>query len=60
MGYKTKLNLLYRVSDSGDKADKFWEAVDQKKNTLLFVKSTKGNKFGGYREMAFKKGNSYK
>ena len=52
-GYKPKLSLLYRVSDDGDSSAKFWEKCENKENTITFVSSKEGKRFGGYREMKF-------
>jgi hypothetical protein len=60
MEFKPKMNLLYRISDDGDKNEKFWEKCENKGHTVTFIKSKKGKIFGGHRVLPFKKTSSYK
>ena len=50
------IKLLYRASEDGDLANNFHSKCDGKKNTVTFVKSTNGKRFGGF---ASKGWNSY-
>jgi hypothetical protein len=43
-------NLIYRASQDGFEAAKFHAKCDNKPNTLIIIKSTNGNVFGGYNE----------
>jgi hypothetical protein len=54
MGFKSKMELLYRVSDDGDQASKFWEKCLNKPNTILLAESQRGKRFGAYREFPYK------
>ena len=42
------INLLYRASEDGDSSNDFHYNCDGKKNTVTFVKSSNGKKFGGF------------
>ena len=64
-GVKVKLNktikdakLLYRCSKDGD-SNQFHSKCDGKKNTVTFVKSKNGRKFGGFANEAFHSNNSW-
>ena len=50
-----KVKLLYRASRDGDKANDFHSKCDGKKNTVTFVKTIKGKKFGGFTQSAWNK-----
>ncbi len=45
--------LIYRASQDGFEAAKFHSKCDKKLNTLIIVKSTSGNVFGGYTEQSW-------
>jgi hypothetical protein len=45
-----KYTLLYKASRDGDTSDKFHELCDKKGSTVIFILTTKKNKFGGYTE----------
>ena len=64
IGIKEKLNktikeakLLYRASRDGD-STQFHSKCDGKQNTVTFVKSNNGRKFGGFANKAFNSSNS--
>ena len=40
--------MLYRASVDGDLAKNFHKKCDGKKNTVTFIKSTNGKRFGGF------------
>lgn len=46
--FSNKWKLIYRGSDDGFSANDFHFKCDYKKNTLIIIKSTSGNVFGGY------------
>ena len=54
-----KVKLLYRASRDGDKANDFHSKCDGKKNTVTFVKTIKGKKFGGFTQSAWNKNGSW-
>jgi len=55
-----KWNLIYRASRDGFEASSFHSKCDDKPNTLVIIKSTNGNVFGGYTEQSWNlKSNSY-
>ena len=65
IGIKEKLNknikevkLLYRASRDGD-ANQFHSKCDGIENTVTFVKSKNGRKFGGFANKAFHSSNSW-
>ena len=65
VGIKEKLNktikgakLLYRASRDGD-ANQFHSKCDGKENTVTFVKSKNGRKFGGFANKAFHSSNGW-
>ena len=65
IGIKEKLNktikgakLLYRASRDGD-SNQFHSKCDGIENTVTFVKSKNGRKFGGFANKAFNSSNSY-
>ena len=45
-----KLNLIYKATKDGFKASSFHSKCDYKPNTLIIIKTTNGNIFGGYTE----------
>lgn len=45
---RTTYNLLYKATRDGDKASEFHNLCDQKKNTLVLIKTDKGRRFGGF------------
>ena len=47
-----KCNLIYRASRDGFEAFNFNAKCDNKPNTLVIIKSTNGNVFGGYTEQS--------
>ncbi len=47
------LVLLYRASRDGFSASNFHQKCDYKTNTLVIIKSTSGNVFGGYTEASW-------
>jgi hypothetical protein len=55
-----KWNLIYRASRDGFEATKFHYKCDHKPNTLIVIKSTNGNIFGGYTEKSWSGSNNYK
>ena len=48
-----KWNLIYRASQDGFEAFSFHTKCDNKLNTLIIIKSTNGNVFGGYTEQTW-------
>jgi hypothetical protein len=48
-----KWNLIYRASRDGFEASSFHSKCDDKPNTLVIIKSTNGNVFGGYTEQSW-------
>jgi len=50
---KQKWTLIYRASRDGFKADNFHSKCDDKPKTLVIIKSTNGNVFGGYTEQSW-------
>jgi hypothetical protein len=50
-----KWNLIYRASRDGFEASSFHAKCDSKPNTLIIIKSTNGNVFGGYTEQTWNK-----
>ena len=53
------LKLLYRASRDGDSSHTFHSACDGLSNTVTFVKSKSGRKFGGFSEKAWNSTGSY-
>ena len=53
------VNLLYRASRDGDNANVFHSKCDGKQNTVTFVKTKNGRKFGGFAHSAWNKTNSW-
>jgi hypothetical protein len=51
-----KWNLIYRASQDGYEAAKFHSKCDNKPNTLIIIKSTNDNVFGGYTEQTWNDG----
>lgn len=47
---KIKFKIMYKATKDGDSSKIFHSKCDNKKNTLTMVKTTKGQKFGGYTE----------
>jgi len=45
-----KINLIYKATKDGFKASSFHSKCDYKPNTLIIIKTTNGNIFGGYTE----------
>ena len=54
---KIKLNLLYKATIDGDRAEVFHKKCDGAKSSLVLVKSANGKRFGGYTTRDWK-GNS--
>ena len=54
------MKLIYKATIHGDKASDFWSKCENEGNVFVFVKSTSGHRFGGYRQVTFTKSNSYK
>ena len=54
-----KLNLIYRASQDGFEADNFHTKCDYKPNTLIIIKSTNGNVFGGYTEKTWNQNGTF-
>ena len=54
---KIKLNLLYKATIDGDRAEVFHKKCDAAKSSLVLVKSANGKRFGGYTSRDWK-GNS--
>ena len=55
-----KWNLIYRASQDGFEAAKFHTNCDNKPNTLIVIKSTNDNVFGGYTEQTWNHTGDYK
>jgi hypothetical protein len=55
-----KWNLIYRASQDGFEAFSFHTKCDNKPNTLIIIKSTNGNVFGGYTEQTWNHTGNYK
>jgi hypothetical protein len=55
-----KWNLIYRASQDGFEAVNFHSKCDNKQNTLVIIKSTNGNVFGGYTEQTWNHNGGYK
>jgi hypothetical protein len=55
-----KWNLIYKASKDGFEAAKFHAKCDNKPNTLIIIKSTNGNVFGGYTEQTWNHASQYK
>ena len=45
---KIIINLLYKASVDGDKADAFHEKCDQAQNSIVLVETKNGKRFGGF------------
>ena len=54
-----RVKLLYRASRDGDNGSKFHSKCDGKKNTVTFVKTKNGRKFGGFAHSAWNKTNCW-
>ncbi len=54
------MKLLYKATIHGDKASDFWSKCDNEGNVFVFVKSTSGHRFGGYRQVTFTKSGGIK
>jgi hypothetical protein len=52
--------LIYRASQDGFEAASFHTKCDSKPNTLIIIKSTNGNVFGGYTEQSWEHIGNYK
>ncbi len=52
---KAKLELIYKATEDGDSANAFWEKCENVGNTVTFVKSKLGKRFGGVRSVIFNK-----
>lgn len=52
---KISFNLLFRATLDGNNSSDFHKKCDGKIRQLIFVKTTKGNVFGGYTEVGFDK-----
>jgi hypothetical protein len=50
---RQKWNLIYRASKDGFEATNFHSKCDNKPNTLIIIKSTNDNVFGGYTEQTW-------
>jgi hypothetical protein len=57
---RQKWDLIYRASQDGFEASSFHSKCDNRPNTLVIVKSTNGNVFGGYTEQTWNHANNYK
>jgi hypothetical protein len=55
-----KWNLIYRASQDGFEAAKFHAKCDNKPNTLIIIKTTNGNVFGGYTDQSWSGNDSWK
>jgi hypothetical protein len=53
-------NLIYKASLDGFEASDFHSKCDDKSKTLVIIKSTNGNVFGGYTEQLWNNGCSFK
>ena len=53
------VNLLYRASRDGDNVNVFHSKCDGKINTVTFVKTKNGRKFGGFAHSAWNKANCW-
>ncbi len=51
---KITLNLLYKASADSDRAKVFHKKCDKAKNTLVFIETDKGKRFGGYTTVSWK------
>ena len=65
-GIREKLNksikeikLLYRASRDGDSGNNFHSMCDGKENTVTFIKSKNGKRFGGFASEAWNSNNSW-
>ena len=65
-GIREKLNksikeikLLYRASRDGDLGNNFHSMCDGKENTVTFIKSRNGKRFGGFASKAWNSNNSW-
>jgi hypothetical protein len=47
------MNPLYKATIHGDNAGDFWSKCENEGNVFVFVKSTSGHRFGGYRQVTF-------
>jgi hypothetical protein len=57
---RQKWDLIYRASQDGFEAVNFHSKCDNKPNTLIIIKSTNGNVFGGYTEQTWNHTGSWK
>ena len=53
------LNLLFRATRDGKNGKDFHKNCDEKRNQLIFIKTTKGNIIGGYTEIGYKSSGKY-
>lgn len=60
IGKKFTAKLLYRLSRNGSEPSEFHRLCDNKGPTIIFIETTKDNKFGGYTELDWDKSSSYK
>ena len=51
---KITLNLLYKATADSDRAKVFHKKCDKAKNTLVFIETDKGKRFGGYTSATWK------
>ena len=51
---KITLNLLYKATADSDRAKVFHKKCDKAKNTLVFIETDKGKRFGGYTSVTWK------
>ena len=58
-GINKNVKLLYRASRDGDKSTKFHSKCDGKQNTVTFVKTRNGRKFGGFAHSAWNTNGSW-
>lgn len=59
---KYKVNnliLLYKATRDGDNYDTFKSSVYQKANIVVFIRTDKGYRFGGYTSVGFEENNNY-
>jgi len=52
--------LLFRKSRDGSTCNDFHNKCDNKGNTIIFIETAKGYKFGGYTELQWERSSSYK
>ena len=54
-----EIKLLYQATKDGDKRKDFHSKCDGKENTLTFIKSNNGKKFGGFISVKWNQNNGY-